>query len=241
VLRLSPTDNQQAAQAADFVVSQGAQAIWVVDDAAENSIYSRYLAQEFIRQVHEKSQVHERPQVLAEYRIQEKRSAQSIQEKRSAQSKSHLQEKRQAHDGRQINEQINEKKSRVLLWTTNLEFPMTDVKAFEIDWVFFAGSPSNCLILTRQVKEIWKDPQDRPKILLGNACADWELLPQGGEDVKEAFLTHPMAASDFNKNGFGPRGTQAFQLLQRLIEGADYDFGELSRNHATIFNAPRPA
>jgi hypothetical protein len=228
VFYLSPTDNQQAAQAADFVVSQGARAIWVVDDAVENPIYSRYLAQEFVRQVHEKSQVYKRPQVLAENRSQVKRPAHD---------KSRHRGERQPYEDLQSDEQLNGNKSRVLLWTTNLEIPCVDVvKALKIDWVFFAGVPRDCLILTRQVKEMSKDrePKERPKILLGNACANWELLPEGGEDVKEAFLTHPMAASDFNKDGFGPRGTQAFQLLQQLIEGADYNFRELSRRNGAI-------
>ena len=43
-----------------------------------------------------------------------------------------------------------------------------------------------------------------------------------------------MAADDFNKEGFGSKGTQAFELLRLLIEGADYDFGDLSRKNVAI-------
>jgi len=195
VFRLSPTDDQQAEKAAEFAVEHGARAIWVVGDVVVNPIYSRYLAQEFVSQVHERSsQLHEKRQVY---------------------------EKRQAYEN---------KSSKVLLWTTNLEHPSADVvvKALRIDWVFFAGSPANCLILTRQVKEIWRDQPNKPNILLSNSCASSELLKQGSEDMKEAFLTHPMLASDFNKQGFAYRGTQASQLLQQLIRGADYDFRALS-------------
>jgi ABC-type branched-subunit amino acid transport system substrate-binding protein len=50
--RLSPTDDSQAKKAADFALSQGATAIWVVEDVS-NHVYSKYLAHEFVRQVHQ--------------------------------------------------------------------------------------------------------------------------------------------------------------------------------------------
>jgi hypothetical protein len=139
-----------------------------------NSIYSHYLAQEFIRKVHQGSQgVNERPQVLAENGIQEKRQ---------------VHEKSQVLDERQTNEQINEKKSRVLLWTTNVEVPHADVmRALGVDWVFFAGAPANCLIITRQVREIWKDPAKPPPLLLGDGCVSDELLPQAGPRAPRLF------------------------------------------------------
>jgi hypothetical protein len=49
VFRLSPTDEGQAAKAAEFAVKHGAKAIWVVEDES-NPIYSHYLAEEFIKQ-----------------------------------------------------------------------------------------------------------------------------------------------------------------------------------------------
>ena len=53
VFRLSPTDDAQAEMAAQFAISQGATAFWVVEDVS-NPVYSSYLAQEFIRQVQQR-------------------------------------------------------------------------------------------------------------------------------------------------------------------------------------------
>lgn len=50
VLRLPPTDDRQAADAAEFALSRGAAAFWVIEDS-ENPVYSKYLAGEFIRHV----------------------------------------------------------------------------------------------------------------------------------------------------------------------------------------------
>lgn len=50
ILRLSPLDNKQAEQAADFAQRRGARNFWVVEDTS-NPTYSRYLALEFIKQV----------------------------------------------------------------------------------------------------------------------------------------------------------------------------------------------
>jgi hypothetical protein len=212
VFRLSPTDNQQAQKAAGFMVDNGAKNIWVVEDAVTNQVYSRYLAQQFIRQVHEKSQIHEKRQIY---------------EKRQALGKSQIHEKRQAYEM---------EPSKVLLWTTNLQLPSPDVvQALRIDWVFFAGRPTNCLILTRQVKEMWKNKPNKPRIMLGDSCANLDLLRQGGEDIKEAFLTHPMLASEFNKVGFRMRGRQAFQLAKQLIDDADYNFRERASKNGGIW------
>jgi hypothetical protein len=131
---------------------------------------------------------------------------------------------------------MRRKLAKVLLWTTNREPPSTDVvKVLGIDWVFFAGSSSNCLILNRQLKEIWKDKSNKPKVLLSSSCASSELLQQGGEDIKQAFLTHPMLASDFKNRGYEVRGLQAYQLLQQLITGADYGFRDLSSKYGGIW------
>jgi hypothetical protein len=76
------------------------------------------------------------------------------------------------------------------------------VKSLKIDWVFFAGDWSNCLILIRQVNEMWKDkPSNKPNIMLSNSCANKELLQdalEGGDDMKQVYLTHPMRATDSN-------------------------------------------
>jgi ABC-type branched-subunit amino acid transport system substrate-binding protein len=50
MLQLSPTDDQQAQAAAEFLSTRKAKAVWVVEDI-DNSVYSNYLANAFIRAV----------------------------------------------------------------------------------------------------------------------------------------------------------------------------------------------
>jgi branched-chain amino acid transport system substrate-binding protein len=54
VFRLSPTDNQQAASAAQFAILQGGTSFWIVEDVS-NPVYSKYLASKFIEQVQSSS------------------------------------------------------------------------------------------------------------------------------------------------------------------------------------------
>ncbi|MDQ6702020.1 MAG: ABC transporter substrate-binding protein [Pseudomonadota bacterium] len=184
VFRLSPTDDEQAKRAAKFIHDRNAKAIWVVEDVVTNTAYSNYLAQAFVKEVHQ----------LKASKL---------------------------------------KTSKVLLWTTNLEHPPADaVKALKIDWVFFAGHWSNCLILIRQANEIWKDnPLVKPNIMLSNSCASKELLQdawEGGDDMKQVYLTHPMRATDFNTTeGFGLYGKLAYQLLEQLIQASNEKLQEL--------------
>ncbi len=55
VFRLSPTDDKQAEKAADFAVRNG-NGIWVIEDETTNPVYTRYLANEFVKQVRTKSE-----------------------------------------------------------------------------------------------------------------------------------------------------------------------------------------
>jgi branched-chain amino acid transport system substrate-binding protein len=50
IFRLSPTDDAQAKAAAMHAISKGGKVFWVVEDTS-NSVYSKYLALEFIRTV----------------------------------------------------------------------------------------------------------------------------------------------------------------------------------------------
>jgi ABC-type branched-subunit amino acid transport system substrate-binding protein len=54
ILQLSPTDDQQAQAAAEFLSTRNAKAVWVVEDT-DNSVYSNYLANAFIRAVQSKN------------------------------------------------------------------------------------------------------------------------------------------------------------------------------------------
>lgn len=53
VFRLTPTDDEQAAKAAQFAIDNAKQVLWVVEDE-RNPVYSKYLALEFVRRVQEK-------------------------------------------------------------------------------------------------------------------------------------------------------------------------------------------
>lgn len=55
LLRIAPTDDRQAADAAAFAVKQGATTFWIIEDD-ENPVYSKYLASEFIRNVQDQRQ-----------------------------------------------------------------------------------------------------------------------------------------------------------------------------------------
>lgn len=52
VFRLFPTDDNQAKTAADFIASQGASVVWVVEDTM-NPTYSQYLARAFMNAVYD--------------------------------------------------------------------------------------------------------------------------------------------------------------------------------------------
>ncbi|HET6376324.1 MAG TPA: hypothetical protein VFF88_09765, partial [Methylocella sp.] len=247
VFRLAPTDDRQAERAAEFLIKNRAQAIWVIEDVSENNLYSHYLVQELVRQIHAKGLHQEQSsQVASSSNVYKARNANAVHERVECSvtdTRSPARKSSNACAARRPNPNfqqsrdseccVNEnERSRVLLWTTNRELiPIDSLKAIDIDWIFFAGSPANCLILTRQIKELYKridKEKNPPGILLGNACASLEMLEQSGEDLQEAFLTHPMAASDFNEGGFEDRGIQASQLLEKLIRGADDDFTKLA-------------
>lgn len=136
--------------------------------------------------------------------------------------------------------QLEMKPSKVLLWTTNREVPFPEaVKALGINWVFFAGSWSNGVILIRQVKEIWKDKPNKPTVLLSASCAHPELLKEGGADMKGAYLIDPMPASQFLKEGFGHWGIRASQLSIDLIQDANDNFEDLSREKGGLWSTLR--
>lgn len=53
VFRMAPTDDGQAAEAAQFAIDHHKQVLWVVEDE-RNPVYSKYLALEFVKRVQEK-------------------------------------------------------------------------------------------------------------------------------------------------------------------------------------------
>jgi hypothetical protein len=241
VFRLSPTDDKQAEKAATFALKREARAIWVIEDALTNQLYSRYLAQQFIKQIHDKSSRHgdgglQRSDLNPIGRITE-REIQKHQ-KFNDHSKASLNRGFVAiASSESIRNEQASPYGRVMLYTTNINMPSREtLKALNIDFVFFAGSPTDCLILSRRVKELWADSQEmnRPSLLLGNACASEQLIEQGGSDLGEAFLTHAMLASEFQKDGFAHRGRQAYKLLQQLVEQSNHDFNELAKRNGSL-------
>jgi ABC-type branched-subunit amino acid transport system substrate-binding protein len=55
VLRIPPTDERQAFEAAAYATARGAKTFWVIEDS-ENPVYSKFLSAEFMRRVQEKKQ-----------------------------------------------------------------------------------------------------------------------------------------------------------------------------------------
>jgi ABC-type branched-subunit amino acid transport system substrate-binding protein len=126
-----------------------------------------------------------------------------------------------------VQQKNKENVSKVLLWTTSGTFSADAAKALGVDFVYFAGTWSNALILIRQIKQIWKN-QPLPKILLSDACATSMLIPAGGADVMGIYLLHSMKAEQFNTQGYELWGNHAYSLLEQLIQDTDNNFHSLA-------------
>jgi ABC-type branched-subunit amino acid transport system substrate-binding protein len=122
---------------------------------------------------------------------------------------------------------------KVLLWTTNQSPSANAISALNIDFVFFAGSWSSALILTRQINEVWKHGK-KPHILLSSWCTNDELINEGGSDVDGVFLTYPTQANSFNAEGYGYWGRHAYKLTAKLIQEANNKFEYLVRKHGWL-------
>ena len=172
IIRMSPTDKEQAVTAAEFAIKdRNASIFWVVEDT-ENKVYSHYLAQEFINQIHEKG-------------------------------------------------------SKVVLWSTSLSIPASDVyKTLNIDCVFFAGSWTNALILIRQIRTFWSEKQ-MPTIILSDWSVDEELITQGGKDVEGVYLTHQLDANRYDKHKYGLYGKDAAEIIRQIILNDKKDFSKI--------------
>ncbi len=172
IIRMSPTDKEQAETAAEFAIkNRKASIFWVIEDT-ENKVYSHYLAQEFINRIHEKG-------------------------------------------------------SKVVLWSTNLSIPSSDVyKTLNIDCVFFAGYWTNALILIRQIRTFWPEKQI-PTIILSDWSVDEELIKQGGKDVEGIYLTHPLDAIQYNKHKYGLYGKDAAEIIRQIISDNRNDFSQI--------------
>ena len=172
VFRLSPTDDAQAERAAQFAISQGATAFWVVEDVS-NPVYSSFLAQEFIKQV-------------------------------------------------------QQKRNRVLLWSTTLSIPSAEsIRALKVNWVFFAGNWPNALILIQQVKAMFAGGT-MPGILLSDGCMDQQLIDTGGTDVEGVYLTHQLTAKGYAVSNYGIYGKDASKLVAQMAEETDNRFSDLA-------------
>jgi branched-chain amino acid transport system substrate-binding protein len=129
---------------------------------------------------------------------------------------------------RKFSEHVLEHGSQVLLWTNNLSFPpVQTIKTLNVDWVFFAGSWQDALILLRQLRAM--PGGEQVNVVLSDASVDQRLIDQGGLAIKDVFLTHPMLAEDYNgPSGFGAYGSSASQIVRQLLDGANDQFGQVA-------------
>jgi hypothetical protein len=129
---------------------------------------------------------------------------------------------------RKFSEHVLENGSQVLLWTNNLSFPpVQTISTLNVDWVFFASSWQDALILLRQLRAM--PGGEQVNVVLSDASVDQRLIDQGGVAVRDVYLTHPMLAEAYKgPSGYGAYGSDASQIVQQLLDGANDQFGQLA-------------
>ena len=135
-------------------------------------------------------------------------------------------------------EKAEQNSDEVLLRSNNLSLPpVQTIGDLGINWVFFTGGWSDAPILARQLKAITrqlkaKSPKYKcPRLILSDTSVDDQLIRQGRTDVEGVYLTYPMPASQYKSSdkGLTELGSDAFKIVEGLIEGADSrseDFAE---------------
>ena len=124
-----------------------------------------------------------------------------------------------------FSERILEQSKDVITWGNNLSVPPIDAfTTLKIDWIFFPGPWQEAILLARQVRKI--PGGDKIHILLGDACADENLIAKGGSDVEGIYITHQMQASDFNSPnaGYEVFGRNAFRIIEQIINSANDNY-----------------
>lgn len=133
---------------------------------------------------------------------------------------------------------VQQQKKSVLLSTNNTTIPSVDsIKAFKPDCVFFAGSPTNALILIRQVRALSKSAGvPAPTIILSDSAVDKTLVDQGGADVEGVYAVYPMSADEYNdpNTEFKALGRDARAVLDVLLEETSRRFIQLNRQHSGL-------
>jgi len=129
---------------------------------------------------------------------------------------------------RKFSGHVLESSSQVLLWTNNLSLPpVQTISTLNVDWVFFAGTWQDALILVRQLRAM--PGGHTVNVILSDSSVDPRLVQQGGAAVNGVYLTHPMLAETYNgPTGYGVYGSDAFQLSQQLLDSANDQFSQLA-------------
>lgn len=183
VFRLSPTDDQQAAQAADHAIEQACQTFWVVE-GEQNPVYAKYLANSFVKRVQERQQ-------------------------------------------------------RVVLWTSGsgaasiVAYSELRRRDVPIDCVFFTGDSASVRILIEQLVSI--ESERMPRLLLSDAAATDKLSieARAGDPV---HVIHPLSAAQYQKpDRYAIYGAEAFELLERLVEGANDTYERALQRRSILY------
>jgi len=105
--------------------------------------------------------------------------------------------------------------------------PVQTISTLNVDWVFFAGTWQDALILVRQLRAM--PGGHTVNVILSDSSVDPRLVQQGGAAVNGVYLTHPMLAETYNgPTGYGVYGSDAFQLSQQLLDSANDQFSQLA-------------
>jgi branched-chain amino acid transport system substrate-binding protein len=123
------------------------------------------------------------------------------------------------------NRVVADGKHVVMTTTTDTSPNPDELKARNIDWVFFAGDESHAMVLIDQIRSVpWVK---KPRIMLSDWSVGPNLLPKKGVAAEGVFLTHPLPADVYNKDGYKWYGRQAREIVEHLIKDANLRFSQI--------------
>lgn len=126
-----------------------------------------------------------------------------------------------------------EQKGKVVLRSNNYNMPSAQyIHALGVNWVFFAGDWQGALVLIRQLRAM---PETRHvNVLLSDSCVNQALLTDGGNDLDQVYLTHPLPPTVYNGQGYAAYGAEAFAVVHQLLSGADGQFDQLAKRDSEL-------
>ena len=196
LLRLVPTDDLQAEEAANFAEETGAQRIWVIEDTQINPKYTQYVAAQFIKMIQD--------------RYDEKRYLADCEERARFVS----------YDCATVKKWVSSHyHARVVLRTNLLAPPPLEVvNSLDIDFVFFVGQEENCLLVTSELSDFFKKAAKKPVLLAAKGCERrLDKLPNA--KIEGTYTINHVPPSDFyNRDYAGRPGKEAGLILKQIFD-----------------------